>query len=294
MTGLLGLALLAGCTGTPSPAPAGPAAAPAVVTPPAAGPYVALGDSYTSGLGIAPEAGTPAGCHRSTVNYPALVAEELKVTGFTDASCSSATTADLTAAQRVTGGSNPPQLDALSTGTRLVTVGIGGNDVGFLEVLSRCAMAGLTRTDCRSVFAAKDGTDEVTGRIATAGERVGAVLAETKRRAPAARVLVVGYPALLPVDPAGCTKAFGFSVAAGDLRYLVGKFEELNAELKRRAQAAGARFVDTVAAGRDMCAPVDTRWIEPPQPAPGLSPVHPNAAGQRGVAAAVLAELARP
>uniref|UniRef100_A0AB33JYV3 SGNH/GDSL hydrolase family protein n=1 Tax=Kitasatospora sp. CMC57 TaxID=3231513 RepID=A0AB33JYV3_9ACTN len=294
MTGLLGLALLAGCAASGTAPTVTSGTDPAVQAPPTAGgPYVALGDSYTSGLGIAPEAGVPAGCHRSTVNYPALVAKELKPAAFTDVSCSSATTADLTAAQRVPDGSNPPQLDALSAATRLVTVGIGGNDVGFLEVLSRCATAGLTGTDCRSVFAAADGTDEVTRRIATAGERVATVLAETGRRAPAAKVLVVGYPALLPADPAACTGAFGFTVAAADLRYLVGKFAELNAELKRRAQAAGARFVDTVSVGHDMCAGVGTRWIEPPRPAPGLAAVHPNAAGERGMAEAVLAELRR-
>ncbi|MFJ9517687.1 SGNH/GDSL hydrolase family protein [Kitasatospora sp. NPDC101801] len=286
LTGLLGLALLTGCSAS------GPG--PVAQAPPTAGPYVALGDSYTSGPGIAPAGGGPAGCGRSAVNYPALVAKQLGVAEFTDVSCSSATTADLTGAQKLSGGSSaPPQLDALSAGTKLVTLGIGGNDVGFLDVLSRCALAGLTGSGCRGSFRAADGTDQVTGRIATAGERLGAVLAETRRRAPAATVFVVGYPALFPVDPAGCGKSLGRVAATADVSYLTGKAEELNAELKRRAAAAGARYVDTAVAGHDMCAAADTRWIEPPFPAAGLTPVHPNAAGQRGMAAAVLAELGR-
>ncbi|WP_457029792.1 SGNH/GDSL hydrolase family protein [Kitasatospora sp. P5_F3] len=283
LTGLLGLALLTGCTATATEA--------TPATPPR-GPYVALGDSYTSGLGIAPQTGEPAGCGRSAVNYPALVAEQLGVAEFTDVSCSSATTADLTGAQKLSGGgANRPQLDALSAGTKLVTLGIGGNDVGFLDVLSRCAMAGLTGAGCRKTFESADGTDQVTRRIGTAGEKLGAVLAETQRRAPAAKVFVVGYPALFPTDAASCTKALGVRIAAADLGYLAGKAEELNAELKRRAAAAGARYVDTVVAGHDMCAAADTRWIEPPFPAAGLAPVHPNAAGQRGMAAAVLAAV---
>ncbi|GAA1154834.1 lysophospholipase L1-like esterase [Kitasatospora gansuensis] len=281
LTGLLGLALLTGC-----------GAAQVSPVPPVAGPYVALGDSYTSGPGIAPQAGDPAGCHRSAVNYPALVAKQLGVAEFTDVSCSSATTADLTGAQKLSGGgSNQPQLDALSAGTKLVTVGIGGNDVGFLDVLSRCAMAGLTGSGCRKTFESADGTDQVSRRITTAGEKLGAVLAETGRRAPAAKVLVVGYPALFPADPAGCAKTLGRAAAAADVSYLTRKAEELNAELKRRAAAAGAKYVDTTVAGHDMCAAPDTRWIEPPFPAEGLTPVHPNAAGQRAMAAAVLAAL---
>ncbi|WP_162257947.1 MULTISPECIES: SGNH/GDSL hydrolase family protein [unclassified Kitasatospora] len=283
MTGLLGLALLTGCAATTTDA---------TPAPPPRGPYVALGDSYTSGLGIAPQTGEPAGCGRSAVNYPALVAEQLGAAEFTDVSCSSATTADLTGAQKLSGGgANRPQLDALSAGTKLVTVGIGGNDVGFLDVLSRCAMAGLTGSGCRKTFESADGTDQVTRRIGTAGEKLGAVLAETQRRAPAAKVFVVGYPALFPADPASCSKALGVKIAAADLGYLAGKAEELNAELKRRAAAAGARYVDTVVAGHDMCAAADTRWIEPPFPAAGLAPMHPNAAGQRGMAAAVLAAV---
>lgn len=297
LTGLLGLALLTGCSsattspsgGTGSSATATRAAQEAAR--PAVGSYVALGDSYTSGLGIAPQTGEPAGCYRSAVNYPALVAKELGVAEFTDVSCSSATTADLTAAQRIPGGANPPQLDALSAGTSLVTVGIGGNDVGFMEVLARCAVAGRVGSDCRSGFTGSDGKDQVARRIATAGERLDAVLAEAKRRAPAARVLVVGYPGLFPADPAGCAGTLGRGVAAADVGYLAEKADELNAELRRRAEAAGARYVDTVSAGHDMCAGAAARWVEPPVPAAGLAAIHPNAAGERGMAAAVLASI---
>ncbi|MCU7824913.1 SGNH/GDSL hydrolase family protein [Kitasatospora sp. DSM 101779] len=281
------------------------------VSPPAAGPYVALGDSYTSGLKVPPQSGTPAGCARSGANYPALVATGLGLTGagFRDVSCSGARTGDLTAPQRTADGTNPPQLDALTGTTRLVTVGIGGNDAGFMDVITRCARESLRSTlaaggadtatggapsACRAVYtAAGGGPDEVQQQVAAAGGKVGGVLAEIHRRAPSARVYVVGYPALLPADPAACRETLGDGFAAADLAFLTEKQQQLNGMLRERAAAAGAVFVDTAAAsaGHDMCAGEAERWIEPALPAAGAAPLHPNARGERGMAQAVLAAV---
>ncbi|GAA1074715.1 SGNH/GDSL hydrolase family protein [Kitasatospora arboriphila] len=287
----------------------------AQASPSPAGPYVALGDSYTSGLKVPPQTGTPAGCARSGVNYPALVAAGLGLTGtgFRDVSCSGARTGDLTAPQRTADGTNPPQLDALAGTTRLVTVGIGGNDAGFMDVVTRCAQESLRSTlaaggataaagggtggaasACRAVYAAAGGgPDEVQQKVAAAGGKVGAVLAEIHRRAPSARVYVVGYPALLPADPAACRATLGDGFAAADLAFLTEKQQQLNGMLRERAAAAGAVFVDTaaVSAGHDMCAGEGERWIEPALPAAGGAPLHPNARGERGMAEAVLAAV---
>jgi lysophospholipase L1-like esterase len=304
----------AGC-GTGADTGAAPSAAPAVrqsapqpaATP--AGPYVALGDSYTSGLKVPPQGGTPAGCARSGVNYPSLVAEGLGLTGpaFRDVSCSGARTGDLTAPQRTADGTNPPQLDALTGTTRLVTVGIGGNDAGFMDVITRCARESLRASPaadgagdtaagsaCRAVYAAAGGgPDEVQRKVASAGAKVGDVLAEIRRRAPSARVFVVGYPALLPADPAACRETLGDGFAAADLAFLTEKQQQLNEMLRERAAAAGAAYVDTAAAsaGHDMCAGEAGRWIEPALSAVGAAPLHPNARGERGMADAVLAAV---
>ncbi|MFB6891163.1 SGNH/GDSL hydrolase family protein [Kitasatospora sp. NPDC056327] len=322
LTGALsaGLAavLVAGCSGSGAAtvaaaapdgsAPARAAAAAATPTPtptPApTGPYVALGDSYTAGLKIGPQVGEPKGCSRSAVNYPSLVAKALGLTTerFQDVSCSGARTGDLGAAQPTDGGANPPQLDALTPATRLVTLGIGGNDAGFMEVVGQCAkenlvdaLKGLVGSDraaspCRDSYAVADGGDQVQRKVDSAGERLGTQLKEIKRRAPQARVYVVGYPVLLPADPAACVPVLGPTVTGADLGFLVEKEQQLNAMLKRRAEAAGAVFVDLAApsAGHDMCAGEDVRWVEPPFPARGLAPIHPNAKGQEGAAAAVL------
>jgi hypothetical protein len=74
---------------------------------------VALGDSYTAGPLIATQQPTPLGCLKSDHNYPHLVAAVLQVTTFRDASCSGATTVNMTSPQNVTPGPNPPQFDSL-------------------------------------------------------------------------------------------------------------------------------------------------------------------------------------
>ncbi|MDH6131709.1 lysophospholipase L1-like esterase [Kitasatospora sp. MAA4] len=296
--------LLAGCSagrtapGLPHPSPKPPT-----------GPYVALGDSYTAGLQLEPAAsGGPKGCGRSGVNYPSLVARDLGIAAadFTDVSCSGATTADLTAAQQVAGGANPAQLDALNSRTRLVTLGIGGNDADFTKVVTQCAEQGLPQallaaldrkeaqgSPCRASYTAADGQDRLTALLDTVGDRLAGVLQEVRRRAPQARVYLVGYPALLPADPAGCRAVLGSAMVPGDLGFIAEKEQQLNTVLADRAKAAGVGFVDTYkpSAGHDMCAGQATRWVEPPFPAAGRAPLHPNAAGQQAMANAVAAAI---
>ncbi|WP_369188846.1 SGNH/GDSL hydrolase family protein [Streptomyces sp. R08] len=268
---------------------------------PAKGPYVALGDSYTAGPGITDPTGTPVGCDRSAGNYPALVAAELGLKGgdFHDVSCSGATTTDLTSAQKTEDGTNSPQLRALSSDTRLVTLGIGGNDIGFSSMIKRCvAMGTLYRLTGSGKYLAENApcarayvngdSDEVRAKIATAGDRLTRVLTEVKRRAPEARVYVVSYPAILPSDGADCGREM--SLAPGDVTFLREKEQQLNSMLRQRASDAKVTYVDTYtpSAGHDACTAKDTRWIEPLTPENPAAPVHPNARGERGMADAVL------
>lgn len=268
---------------------------------PAKGPYVALGDSYTAGPKIPGQTGTPAGCDRSDHNYPALVASRLGVkdTDFRDVSCSGATIADLTGPQITDHGTNPPQLSALSPKTRLVTLGIGGNDIGFGSMIRRCVTMGMAYqalgsgkyipedTPCERHYV-RGGNDSVEREIETAGERLADALTEINRRAPQARIYVVGYPAILPATNTAC--ADELPLAPGDLSYLREKEQQLNGELRKRAQASGAVYVDTYgpSEGRDACSNAATRWIEPLVPSSPAAAVHPNARGEHGMADAVL------
>ncbi|MBK3568835.1 SGNH/GDSL hydrolase family protein [Streptomyces sp. MBT62] len=262
------------------------------------GPYVALGDSYTAGPGITDPTGTPTGCDRSAGNYPALVAAELGLKGgkFRDVSCSGATTSDLTSAQHTDNGTNPPQLRALSSDTRLVTVGIGGNDIGFSSMIKRCvAMGALYQLTGSGKYFTEDapcarqaGSDAVTKKITTAGDRLTRILTEVRRRAPEARVYVVSYPAILPTDSADCGREM--SLAPGDVTFIREKEQQLNTTLRQQASKAGVAYVDTYtpSADHNACTAKNTRWIEPLVPDSPAAPVHPNARGERGMADAVL------
>ena len=91
--------------------------------------------------------GSPILCGRSTNNYPSDVTRARSPASFTDASCSSATTVDMTQSQSLEGGlqTAPPQFNALKANDALVTVGIGGNDAGLIAVAEECAKLDIIR-----------------------------------------------------------------------------------------------------------------------------------------------------
>ena len=254
-------------------------------------PYVALGDSYTAGPLVPPQVPHLAGCGRSARNYPHLVAAALGL-ALRDVSCSGATTADMSAPQAILGGANPPQMEALDAATGVVTLGIGGNDIGFAGIVLACVAPTPLGQPCRDRFAGSGGgEDEFTRRIAEAGPKVAAVLAEIRRRAPSARVYVVGYPAILPDQGLGCWPVMPFAYA--DVAYLRDKEKELNAMLAAQAGAADVAYVDTYgpSVGRDACALPGIRGVEPVVPISPAAPVHPNAGGMRRTAAVVAAAV---
>jgi hypothetical protein len=149
----------------------------------ATGPYVSLGDSYTSAPLVPLPTGNPIGCGRSTNNYPD-VARAIGPSTFTDVSCGSATTANMTEPQSVPfGGVNPPQFNALSAADALVTVGIGGNDAGLVGVVEECATLDLfspTGTNCKNQYDAS-GSDPNVAAINATGPKVAAVLQGSTR-----------------------------------------------------------------------------------------------------------------
>ncbi|MEU7061514.1 SGNH/GDSL hydrolase family protein [Streptomyces sp. NPDC046197] len=251
--------------------------------------YVSLGDSYTSGPLIPQQ--IDAGCARSDHNYPSVVAAERGVSAFKDVSCAGATTENMWKPQ----GANGPQLNALSRGTDLVTVHIGGNDIGFGSIVSTCARLGPqepTGNPCQRYYTAS-GIDQLTVGIARTAPKVDSVLRAVHARAPHARVLVVGYPDLLPDDGSGCYPSVPF--AAKDFPYLRDTEKLLNLMLRLVAAWDRADYVDTYRStrGHDMCKSPADRWIEPLQPASPAAPAHPNAAGEAVMARAVLEVLGK-
>jgi lysophospholipase L1-like esterase len=253
------------------------------------GRYVALGDSYTASPRTGKNVGAPPGCDRSDDNYPRLVSADLKPAEFADVSCSGATTANLTAAQKTGNGSNPPQLDAVTAKTTLVTLGIGGNDIGFLSLASSCATAHRSASPCKDRLTA-GGHDQLADRIDATAPKVGAVLDRIHKQAPKAQVVVVGYPSVLP-DGDGCWPVL--PIGAGDIAYFRGALGKLNKMLEDQADAHEAGYADTATPGKghDVCTASDTRWVEGVLPTLHGTPMHPNARGEQGMADAVLGAL---
>jgi len=252
--------------------------------------YVSLGDSYTAGPIIPVQQTDPLGCLRSDHNYPHLVAAALGVSDFHDPSCSGAETGDMTNAQGVSPGPNPPQFDSLSTNTQLVTLGIGGNDIGFSEIVENCSSPTPTGHPCQDHYVV-NGHDELSDRIDQTAPKVAAVLQGIHQRAPKAQIYVVPYLAILPESGPGCWPQL--PITPDDVPYLRGVEKKLNAMLATQAGANGAKYVDayTASIGHDACQLPGFRWVEPAVPASPAAPVHPNLFGMQGYAAAVLARI---
>lgn len=249
--------------------------------------YVALGDSYTAGPLIPHHTGHPALCLRSDHNYPSLVADRIDAASFTDASCSGATTDDMTSAQNLGAGANAPQFDALKPDTTLVTLGIGGNDIGFGSIVVTCGTLSVGDpggAPCKKKYTA-GGSDQIADAIADTGPKITRALAGIRKRSPHARVVVVGYPRILPATGPGCWPLV--PIAAGDVRYLAKEEKRLNGMLADRAHDAGAAYAVNYKAGHDLCEAPSDKWVEGVIPTMPAAPIHPNADGMRAVAGAV-------
>ena len=246
--------------------------------------WAGLGDSYAAGPLIPNQQLNPLGCLRSDRNFAHLAAASLG-RSLADVSCSGAKTDDMTAPQDVTPGpANPPQFNALTADTQIVTLQIGGNDIGFTSILQNCATANPFAHPCRDKYVV-NGRDTLADKIAATAPKIAAVLQGIHARSPNARVFVVNYAAILPETGSGCWPQvpIGFT----DVPYLRGVEKNLNAMLAQQAAANGARIVDdyTASIGRDACRSATTRWVEPLVPGNAAAPFHPNARGEAGIAA---------
>jgi hypothetical protein len=251
--------------------------------------WAGLGDSYAAGPLIPNQQLNPLGCLRSDRNFAHLAAAALG-RSLADVSCSGAKTDDMTAPQNVTPGPNPPQFNALTTDTQIVTLQIGGNDIGFTSILQNCATANPFAHPCRDRYVV-NGHDTLADKIAATAPKVAAVLQGIHTRSPGARVFVVNYAAILPETGSGCWPQV--PIAFSDVAYLRSVEKNLNAMLAQQAAANGARIVDdyTASIGRDACKSSSTRWVEPLIPGNAAAPFHPNARGEAGIAAVVVSTV---
>ncbi|WP_328614350.1 SGNH/GDSL hydrolase family protein [Amycolatopsis sp. NBC_00355] len=249
--------------------------------------YVALGDSWTADVFVTlPPATqfTPLDCAQSTSDYPHEVAGALGVETFRDASCGGATTTDFTQPQKLPlGGTNPPQFDRLTPTTDLVTVGIGGNDIGLASAVTKCLNV-LPISTCKAKFTA-GGVDQLENAVNATAPKIANALQQIKQRSPDARILLVNYLAGLPASGKGCWPVI--PIADGDVAYLQAKFLQMNAMLARVAADNGVELVDTYSPtlGHDACKAPTVRYVEGLIPVSVSNPLllafpfHPNGAG---------------
>ena len=271
--------------------------------------YVALGDSYAAVGRVAPGSwgAGPVACVRTDDAYPTVVARELGVDTFVNASCGGAVTSDFLATGR-TGA--PPQFDALDPGTDLVTLTIGGNDVGFASVIIACALrpnfapellpavdavtASMTR-DFDTTTGCADVIDRQAGQaLRTLDGKMDAVYSEIARRAPEARVVTVGYLSAIPDEQtirnsADCAPLM--AITEGERDKVRAFQESINRVVRDAGQRNGATVVIPDEPGHSMCTPAETRWVDFTGLQTSSVPVHPTSAGHAHVASRVLAAL---
>jgi len=209
----------------------------------------------------------------------------------------------MTSSQRTDAGTNPPQLDAVKPETRVVTLGIGGNDIGFTSIVENCTAVspnGPTKSGyqyCEDYYN-RNGYDELARRIDETQPKVEDVLARIRAKAPGANVYLRDYPVVLP--PRDLTLQSTreqcwpqMPVTYADIPYLRATQERLNAMLASAAANKGASFVATYPRSVDhnACSNPLTRYIEPLTPTSPAAPVHPNARGEAYMADVVSAAV---
>ncbi|GAA4087264.1 SGNH/GDSL hydrolase family protein [Nocardioides kongjuensis] len=274
--------LLAGCSDPPESKLDRPG------TVPSGSSYVALGDSYSAGPRLGPSTGA-VGCEQTKGNYPHLLADRLGL-DLTDVTCGGATSTDLTESQTPPNGSPvPPQLDALSSSTDLVTIGMGGNDGKvFSELVTTCV--GKAAKDRGGAPCTAEGAsfrvraERQIGKLPT---RMVEAIEAVRERAPEATIIVVGYPAIFPEDGT-CPL---LPLARGDYPYARELVSRINDGLAAAADQAGVEYVDVWDAtdGHDICA--TDPWIAGIIPAHSGLEYHPYAEEQAVVADLLVAAL---
>jgi lysophospholipase L1-like esterase len=216
--------------------------------------YVALGDSYSSGLGAGHYQN--ARCQRSALAYPVLW-HASHPSSLTFVACSGATAPDVT----------KDQLTALGTQTTLVSLSVGGSDAGFVSVLKVCHLGG--DADCSAAVGKAEAFVQTV--LPT---RLDALYQEVRARAPHALVVVVGYPRLFELGPCASrlSEAKRSSINHGA--------DTLATVLADRVVAAGFTFLDAKArfAGHGICGP--DPWLNDLNLSRLNESYHPNARGQ--------------
>ncbi|MEK9518821.1 SGNH/GDSL hydrolase family protein [Streptomyces sp. NPDC087908] len=300
--------------------------------------WAALGDSYTAGGFVGepqPALGEASrdGCDRTSGAYPGLVERELeefppgKYVQLANVSCGNATIADIAEAKQVPISPVQPPVEGwsavdtqikrakLSKETDIVTIGVGGNSLPFGGMLLKCLQLGaIPGETCQEYYTnPPEGEENITDKLARVQDEYVQMLARVHEAAPNAKVITVGYPAVLPQEGNTCNRPalseLG-SIKHADVDWLrENALKPLNNTIQQVTSFFGDRYVDVYSSsvGHDACQPAEEKWVEGicgdaadywPAKLPGtilncglinkrVTLVHPNADGHANTAAHV-------
>lgn len=226
----------------------------------ATGGYVALGDSYSSGLGAGSYIGASGDCKRSTRAYPYLWAAANSPSSFDFTACSGARTSDVTASQ----------LGPLNSTTALVSITIGGNDAGFADIMTTCVLQSDSACVSRINTAKAYVDSTLPGRLDT-------VYSAIRAKAPSAHVVVLGYPRFYKLGVPTC-----LGLSETKRKALNDAADYIDAATEKRARDHGFTFGDVrpTFTGHEICSGSSwmhaVNWLNIPES------YHPTAAGQSG------------
>jgi lysophospholipase L1-like esterase len=221
--------------------------------------YVALGDSYSAGLGAGNYISSSGSCDRSTSAYPERWAAANAPASFTSVACAGATTTDVI----------NRQVPTLKPSTTLVSITIGGNDAGFSSVMETCVLSWTSK--CLNAVATAESF--VANQLPALLNKT---LAAIRADAPNATVVVLGYPGLY--DLSRSSTCIGLSTQ--DRMALNQGADKLDAALQTAAQANRDTFADVRGqfAGHEICD--SSSWLHSVDIFAISSSYHPTAAGQ--------------
>ncbi|MXM63535.1 lipase [Streptomyces sp. HUCO-GS316] len=234
----------------------------------ATGGYVALGDSYSSGLGAGSYIGSSGDCKRSTKAYPYLWAAAHSPSSFAFTACSGARTGDVLSGQ----------LGPLNSATAFVSISIGGNDAGFSDVMTTCVLQ--SNSSCLSRIAtAKAYVDS------TLPGKLDSVYSAIRAKAPSARVVVLGYPRFYKLG----TTCVGLSETKR--KAINDAADYLDTAIAKRAANHGYAYGDvrTTFTGHEICS--GSSWLHSLNWLNIGESYHPTAGGQSGGYLPVLSSL---
>ncbi|MGW6202356.1 SGNH/GDSL hydrolase family protein [Streptomyces sp. NPDC055089] len=254
--------------------------------------WAALGDSYTAGVFVGeplPALGDASrdGCDRTSDAYPGLVERELaefppgRPVLLTNVSCGNATINDIARTRQSPISPVQPPADGwsavdtqierakLGDQTDVITIGVGGNSLPFGGMLLTCLTQGGIGQSCRDHYTnPPEGEESIDEKLARVQDEYIEMLAHVHQAAPNAKVITVGYPAVLPDNASDCNRLSLSElgpIAHSDINWLRDDvLKQLNGTIKRVTEFFGDRYADVYASsvGHDACQPVDTKWVE--------------------------------